>query len=651
MRKAKFEALGEFFNSQRIILNFLAVALIASTITRLVLIVVNFTELPHSVFLFIYSFFIGFVFDLFIAICFIMPLILFLLLLPSRWRQSVFLRWTVIPAWFVFIFASLYLGVTELFFFNEFSSRFNYVAVDYLIYPHEVFINIWDTYPVLTVIITTLIISLSTALLYRKKLVTNFVDYPKLFRKRLAILGFYSVALVALYFIVDTDEARISENRILNEVSLNGVYTFFYAGFTNELDYNQYYETIDQKEAQTILRTAVAGINDQFLDDNSINRRVKSSNPNRRYNIVLVLEESLSSDFIGRLNPTGPDLTPSFDSLADESMLFTHVYATGNRTVRGLEASLLSFPPIPGRSLVKRPGSEHVYSLPAVLKESGYNTVFLYGGLSYFDNFGHFASSNDFDQVIDEMDFDKPQFSTIWGVSDEDLFDKSLTVFDSLAHQDKPFFATLITVSNHSPYTYPVGRIPYDPAEKKRENAIRYADYAIGKFIRDAKKHTFYDSTLFVFLADHGARVYGSEEIPLRSYRIPILFHNPDLIPESRRVDALCSQLDLAPTILDLLGFEYNSMFFGRSILTTPENEQRALMSHNRDVSLLKNDTLVVLNIKKQDELWQWDSTNTIERINPPLFSPLRQETIAYYMIGYNLFKEHKLHPLKNPQS
>lgn len=638
----------DFMKSQKIITNFIAVALIASTLTRLTLVIINFKELPDSILVIIYSFIGGLSYDLFIAICLIIPFAIFLLIMPYKWRTSKFFYWTIYPACFLFSFANIYLGVTELFFFNEFSSRFNYVAVDYLIYPHEVFINIWDTYPVLTVIIVTIMVALLATVFLRKKLTQNFIAYPKLLRKRFFILLFHSLLAMLLYTITNTNSSGISDNRILNEISYNGVYTFFSAGLTNELDYNQYYETISDNEANKKLRDLVSENKGYFLDNNSLERFVTSQNQFHRFNIVLVLEESFSSDFIGTLTPDGPNLTPQFDSLSEKSMLFTHVYATGNRTVRGLEASLLSFPPIPGRSIVKRPGSENLFSLPALLKDKGYNTIFLYGGLSYFDNFGHFASTNNFETVVDELDFKKPVFKTIWGVSDEDLFNKSLEIFDTLTLDEKPFFATMITVSNHSPYTYPTGRIPYDPAEQKRENAVRYADYAIGKFIKDAQSHPFYDSTLFIFLADHGARVYGSEEIPLRSYRIPVLFHNTHLIPDGLRINTLGSQMDLAPTILDLLGFQYNSMFFGRSILSTPREEERALMSHNRDVSLLKNDTLVVLNIKNKDELWQFDSTNSIHRIDPSVSSPLVKEAIAYYMTSYNLFKEHRLHPLKN---
>lgn len=629
----------------------IGILLISFFFTRLALIIYSLNDLENAFLLIPVSIVVGFIFDLFIALCLTAPFSAIMMILPSKWKLSSVFRWIVPAALFAFVFGSIYLGIAEIVFFDEFSSRFNYVAVDYLIFPHEVFINIWDTYPIVWIIMGTSLVSLIISWMIRKKLYARLRLYPSSFIKRLEFLISQLVLLTVLYLVLSTGFSRVSENRILNEITLNGVYSFVHAGFTNELDYNLYYSEMDESTAYHVLRQNINDDHSTFIHDNdseTIDRIVTSDNDLHRFNIVLVLEESFGSNFIGALDPEGLCLTSRFDSLAAEGMLFTHIYATGNRTVRGLEAALLSFPPIPGRSVVKRPGCENLFSLPSILNDKDYNTVFLYGGLSYFDNFGHFAASNGFDRVIDELDFKDPIFSTIWGVCDEDLFNKSLQVFDSLASDNKPFLATMITVSNHSPYTYPEGRIPFNPEERKRENAVRYSDYAIGKFIEDAHSHSFFDSTLFVFMADHGARVYGSEEIPLRSYKIPVLFYNPVLIPRGQRIGTLGSQLDLSPTILDLLGFDYNSMFFGRSILSTPKDRERALMSHNRDVALLKNDTLAVLNIQKQMELWRFDSADKIHRIDDSIKSDLESDAISYYMTAYKMFKDKKLHPLPN---
>ena len=205
---------------------------------------------------------------------------------------------------------------------------------------------------------------------------------------------------------------------------------------------------------------------------------------------MLILEESFGSEFSALLHPEqGVGVTPAFDAIAKQGLLYSHIYASGNRTVRGLEATLTSFVPIPGQSIVKRPGGEHVFSLPALLKAKGYQTRFIYGGMGYFDNMVHFALNNGFDTAVDQTDFeaDEISFTTIWGVCDEDLFNRSLKELDQLSENGEPFFTTILTVSNHKPYLYPEGRIAEDPKQQRRRHAVKYADFALGKFIEDAK--------------------------------------------------------------------------------------------------------------------------------------------------------------------
>jgi len=473
---------------------------------------------------------------------------------------------------------------------------------------------------------------------------------PETFKARAGMLLAYVVLLIIGFFGLNIETSRISDNRALNEITANGIYSFAHAARTNELDYNQYYARIDKGVAYNRLRHMLANDHTTFLDPDSsrdIERLVESDNPLRKFNVVLVLEESFGSNFVGRLHPEGKCLTPAFDSLsAEHGLLFTDIYATGNRTVRGVEATLASFPPIPGRSIVKRPGSENVFTLPSLLKEKGYSTLFMCGGLSYFDNIGAFASHNGYDRVIDELDFKNPTFKTIWGVCDEDLFGKAVNEFDSLHTLGRPFFATLLTVSNHTPYTYPAGRIPFDPEEHRRENAVRYADYSIGKFIKDASSHEFFDSTLFVFVADHGARVYGSSRIPILSYEIPLLFYNPILNPEGKTCDVLGSQMDIAPTILDYLGVDYESEFFGQSLLSPPAENRPVLISHNRDVSLLRDSLVAVLGIQGESELWKVDGGGKeLSRVEGAEDSSLVRDAIAFYQTAYNMFQAHTLRP------
>ena len=190
-----------------------------------------------------------------------------------------------VRAAFVFIFGSLYLGVSEIVFFDEFSSRFNYVAVDYLIYPHEVFINIWETYPILTIIAICGAISLLVTWLLHNKLYRSLLSYPASILTRLGTALLYSALIALPPLALGATLPRVSDNRILNEIALNGIYTFFYAALTNELDYNQYYKTMDSARALDRLRNLLDDSQAEFLDNDksqTISRLVTSERDQRR---------------------------------------------------------------------------------------------------------------------------------------------------------------------------------------------------------------------------------------------------------------------------------------------------------------------------------------------------------------------------------
>lgn len=619
--------------------------LAVSLLTRLTLAVLYWSQIGSSGWLSPLSLIVGSLFDIFIAFCTTAPFAVFLAFSPKRLLQWAPVRLLLVFGFFLFTYGAIYLGVVEVFFFDEFNSRFNYVAVDYLLYPHEVFINIWDSYPVLEILIAVFVVTSTITYWATPRLRAAWAG-PKSVFTRLKMIAVYTVVIAVGYLGLNINLSRISSNRVLNEITANGVYSFFYSAFTNQLDCDIYYSRVSDREAIQRLRSQLNAPNATFsepIDSLNITREIVDPDIPHKFNIVLVLEESLGSLFVGSLHPEGPACTPKFDSLAENGLFFTNIYATGNRTVRGVEASLLSFPPIPGQSIVKRPLNENLFSLPSIMKANGYQTVFLYGGRSYFDNFQQFASSNNFDRIIDQTDFKNVTFETVWGVCDGDLFDNSLLTFDSLHAVGKPFFATMITVSNHKPYLYPEGKIPFDPKKQERLHAVRYADFAIGDFVQKARSHDFFDSTIFVFLGDHGARVYGWQQIPMDSYEIPILFYCPALIPAGQRVETLGSQMDLAPTLLDVLNFSYTSKFFGRSLLESHKGHDFALLSHNRDVALLRNNRLAVLGIKMENGLWDRDSIDGKFTALPiESDSTLLLDAISYYQTAYRLYS-HKL--------
>jgi phosphoglycerol transferase MdoB-like AlkP superfamily enzyme len=322
-------------------------------------------------------------------------------------------------------------------------------------------------------------------------------------------------------------------------------------------------------------------------------------------------------------------------------MLFTDLYACGNRTVRGFEGVLSSFPPLPGDSIVKRDLSDNVETIARVLKRDGYNTIFLYGGRGLFDGMRPFTTRNGYDRFIEQKHFDQPTFTTIWGVCDEDIFKRALEEFRELSRQDKPFLGTILSVSNHKPYTYPAGRIPEDPNERQRENAVKYSDWCLGQFFKLAKQEPFWTNTIFVVVADHGARVYGSQSIPIHSYEIPMVILGPAVVQRPARVSAPGGSLDVSPTILGLLGRPYETMFFGRDLLRESPERGRALLNHNRDIGLFTQNRLVVLGLKQEVEFYEGDpkvAEITSMKSPTPRELETEQDTIALYQVADDLY-------------
>jgi phosphoglycerol transferase MdoB-like AlkP superfamily enzyme len=262
--------------------------------------------------------------------------------------------------------------------------------------------------------------------------------------------------------------------------------------------------------------------------------------------------------------------------------------------VRGLEAVTLSIPPTPGQSIVRRPGNADLFSLGFVFQDRGYDTRFIYGGFGYFDNMNAFFAGNGFG-VLDRADMrrDEVQFANIWGICDEDIFARALEEADASSARGRPFLQLILTTSNHRPFTFPEGRI--DTASYPgRLGGVRYADYSIGKLVRDARSKSWFKDTVFVFVGDHTAGAGGKADLDPPRYHVPLIFYSPGSIGPGR-FEGVASQIDLAPTLLGLLNFSYYSRFYGVDLLNDRPAAPRAFISNYQKVALMEGDRLTVL--------------------------------------------------------
>ena len=482
--------------------------------------------------------------------------------------------------------AAVTIAFSEVVFWEEFGVRFNFIAVDYLVYTNEVIGNIVESYPIVWMVLAMLLVAGGICYLMnlgrdiRESGVATWTQWAI----SLAVLAGCAFAGGAwLHWGYRTLQR---ENLYATQLQENGCWDFLEAFMANELDYAKFYKMLPQDEA-VALQQELCG-----QDADGI-RTVRDSLPPVKKNIVLITVESLSADFLTRYGSTN-GITPNLDTLLEKSLVFDNLFATGNRTVRGLEAVTLCIPPSTGESLVKRPDCSGLFSTGEVLRRNGYSTRYIYGGDSYFDNMGTFYGACGY-EIVDKKTYDKDAIimANIWGTSDEDSYREALKRFDASYEAGELFFAQIMTISNHRPYTYPEGRIEYDGNPMSRNAAVKYTDWAIGDFLRQASSKPWFGDTVFIIMADHCASSAGRTSLPLDRYHIPALIYAPGFI-EPQYVQKVCSQIDLMPTLFSLLHLSYEAPFYGQDILSD-DFKERAFMATYQDMGYYTDGILTVL--------------------------------------------------------
>lgn len=535
-------------------------------------------------------------------------------------------------------------AISEFFFWNEFGVRYNFIAVDYLVYTNEVIKNIMESYPVLPLFTAMgMITALITLIIVKKS--SHFLNNLPSFAQKIKLTAAYVILFIlGLFLIPQLAKQENSQNVFVNELQANGLYRFYLAFRNSELDYQKFYKTLPEKEAFAVLKIQIPEI-----EGESTTRTIRYNGPEQHKNVVLITIESLSADFM-KCYGNKKNITPFLDSLATKSTLFSNLYAVGNRTIRGLEAVTLCLPPSPGESIVKRKDNKNKFSTGSVFKDKGYSVKYLYGGDAYFDNMEDFFTGNGYD-IVDKKTL-KPEeisFSNVWGVCDEDMAKKAIKVMNEEAKTGKPFFNHWMTVSNHRPFTYPAGKIDIPNDKKSRDGGVKYTDYALKQFFKMAQKQSWYKNTVFVVLADHCASSAGKTELPLDKYHIPAMIFDPTKPGKINPV--LMSQIDIMPTLFGMLNFDYKSKFYGQDV-NNPNFEQRALIATYQDLGLIEQNKLTVISPKQKakqfDLIPDTHSQNEnfilkyeekpVKRINEELV----KETIAFYQTTSTILKEKK---------
>ena len=572
-----------------------------------------------------------------------------LLLAPALATQRLFRIWQKFTyGWVVAAVVLLvFLEVATPGFINEYDVRPNRIFVEYLKYPNEVFSMLWrgfkvDIFAVLIAASLTAWVAhrymkpwLSMSSSWSNKKI--WVIWPLIF-----IFTAFGIRSSLGHRPANPALFAITADSMVNSLVLNSGYSVVYATY-NLLKETKSSDIYGKMPREEILK--LTGAKD--TDIPTLTTLIPSHKREKPLNLVIILQESLGATFVESLG--GTPVTPNLEKLKEQGIWFEQLYATGTRSVRGIEAVTAGFAPTPADSTVKLSKSQkNFFTLAALLEKRGYNTEFIYGGESHFDNMRSFFTGNGFNNIVEQKDYKNPVFISSWGVSDEDLLNK--THEQLLAHHKtgKPFFTLAFSSSNHAPFEFPDGRIElYEQPKGTDNNAVKYADYAIGEFFKKAQQSEYWKDTVFLIVADHDIRVRGVSLVPVERFHIPGLILGADIKP--LRYKGMASQIDLPVTLLSLMGIEAQHPMIGRDLSSVaPDSLGRAMMQYNANFGWMEQtqngNQVVVLRSDKAPAHAVYDTkTKQLKETSPPANAKeLEQRALANVLLPDLLYNEQR---------
>ncbi|QGE33391.1 LTA synthase family protein [Bordetella holmesii] len=518
-------------------------------------------------------------------------------------------------------------------FIAEYDTRPNRLYFEYLVHLREVAGMLWEGYKL--VLLAAFLVLVLAAWAARRLFPVGRTDRRMAWWKRpIASLVTLAVVVLAIrgtleHRPINPSVVAFSSDAMVNTLPLNSLYNVLDAAYRlrDERSSAALYPPMPVDRMNAVVRQA-SGIEGPELDPGypSVHAQTATVRRQKPLNLVIILQESLGAQYVGSLG--GANLTPELDKLGKQGWMFHRAYATGTRSVRGIEAVTAGYLPTVAEAVVKLPRSQtNFFTLASVLKAHGYHSRFVYGGESHFDNMRGFFLGNGFDQIVDRKDFVDPVFVGSWGASDEDMF----TQVDRLLRQggDQPVFTLAFSVSNHSPWEYPAGRITLQGEPASVENTVRYADWALGQFFEKARQAPYWDDTVFLVIADHDSRVFGANLVPVRHFQIPALILGGSIAP--RQDDRLVSQIDMAPALLSLMGVDNVNPMLGSDLML--RDPDRAIMQYGDNYGYLRGDSLVVIEPRKTPESFRYVRLprDQQDRFEPIAGDPaLTEEALAY---------------------
>lgn len=574
------------------------------------------------------SFLVGLRFDLAISSYLLIPLFLLLLLLP-RQRHKV-----LIYGFCALVGALILFGIAEVEFYRELEMRFNTLVFEYLSHPTIVAGMIWEGYPVFRYLLLWILLMVflcaGVRWAYRKSWPEH--NAPVVFRWSIARAGVAGCLLIMMVIgargglasqPLRWGDAFFCEDAFANNLALNGVYTLGRSALEKMYGSQQFWaKAMPYDEALRTTRSMLFLPDEQDLSTREFPLLRKgpavANKTGRPVNVVIILGESFSGRHVGTLGAP-LSLTPDFDALSREGVLFDHAFSNGTHTHQGVFASLAGFPNLPGYEYLMKTMEAHqeFSGIPTVLSEQGYDSVFLYNGLFSWDNKEGFFRQHGIHRFIGSEDYIDPTFvDPVWGVSDYDVFMRANEEFREMSASG-PFFAAILTLTNHSPFDLPsplpFERIITGDSFEGRANAMRYADWALGEFFRKARQEPYFDNTLFVITGDHG---FGTAPaitgMQLDRFHVPLLFYSPTLLSKQKgeRRSTVASQVDIGPSVFGLLGLDVPHQGWGRNLfsasLTDPGFAVVKPSGGKEEVAIIEGDYLLMRSPKESPKLYRY---------------------------------------------
>ncbi|WAG06451.1 LTA synthase family protein [Aeromonas jandaei] len=543
--------------------------------------------------------------------------------------------WLTVGLWLM-----LFLEISTPSFVTEYGVRPNRLYVEYLIYPKEVLSMLWAGRKAELLLAVVFSCAVLTGGWWLSGRLLRDLTFPRWYwRPAFALLilaiGFLGARSSLGHRALNPAMVAFADDPLVNALTVNSAYSLFFAikQMGAEEDASQFYGKMTDKQIIEIVRQESGRAAHEFSSDTLPSQTFnEASYGGKPKNLVILLQESLGAQFVGSLG--GLPLTPNIDALSQQGWAFEQLYATGTRSVRGIEAVLTGFTPTPAQAVVKLGKSQtNFFTIADLLKQRGYDTSFIYGGESHFDNMRSFFLGNGFTTIVEQKDFTNPVFKGSWGASDEDLMAKADETFRGLHKQGKPFFSLVFSSSNHDPFEFPDNRIAlYEQPKQTRNNAAKYADYAIGEFFKKARNSEYWKDTLFLVIADHDSRVSGASLVPIPRFHIPGVIVGEGIAP--KKDPRIVSQIDMAPTLLSLMGISADYPMLGKDLTRMPADwPGRAIMQYDKNFALMRGQDVVILQPERPAEGYRYDdATETLTPVAQP--AAMKEATLGLALWG-----------------